>query len=185
MARQLNTLLRQGKIPRSLKEKTFNLLASDDEKKGFLKEYKHFDELWQFLQEREKLDEAFEELVKADEFDLLLKKSSRANEKWQGSRKTDLAEIYNSVNASRVMVCLTANTKHIDTTANPASNYENAVWAHEWTTFVSSSSCPINTGKLPTKNVLEKESRWKVDFVSTMVCPRPNPSQNDTNSFIL
>ncbi|KAF8435903.1 hypothetical protein BGX38DRAFT_105734 [Terfezia claveryi] len=168
MARQLNALLRQGKIPRHLKEKTFDLLASDDEKKEFLKEYKHFDELWRFLQEREKLDEAFEELVKADEFDLLLKKSYQANEKWQSSRKTDLAEIYNSVNANHVMACLTANSKQIDVTANSTSNYGDAVWARGWTTFVSCSSCPINTGKLPIKNALGKADTWRVDFVSTM-----------------
>jgi len=185
MARQLNALLRQGKIPRHLKEKTFNLLTSDDEKKEFLKEYKHFDELWRFLQERERLDEAFEELVKADEFELILKKAYQANEKWQSSRKTDLAEIYNSVNANRVMACLTTDTKHSDTTANPTSNYESAVWAQEWTTFVSSSSYPINTGKLPTKSTLEKESEWRVDFVSTMVCSHSTLVKTDTNNSML
>ena len=167
MARQLNALLRQNKIPRDLKEKTFNLFVSDDEKQEFLKEYKHFDELWLFLQERERFDEAFEELFKADEFDLLLKKSYQASEKWQISRKKDLTEIYNSVNASHAMA---ANTKVIGITASPTSNYENAVWAREWTTFVSSSSFPINTKKLPMKSGLEKEGTWRVDFVSTMVC---------------
>ncbi|KAF8421382.1 hypothetical protein EV426DRAFT_718708 [Tirmania nivea] len=182
MARQLNTLLRQGKIPNNLKEKTFNLLASDDEKKEFLKEYKHFDELWRFLQERERLDEAFEELVKADEFDLLLKRSYQANENWQSSRKTDLAEIYNASNAKRVMACLTASTKGIDITANQTSDYANAVWAQEWATFLSSNSCKINTGKLPTKNDLGKESAWSVDFMSTVLTFFPEGFLKDADS---
>ena len=171
MARQLNALLRQGKIPGHLKAKTFNLLASDDEKQEFLKEYKHFDELWGFLQEREKLDEAFEELVKANEFDLLLKKSYQANETWQSSRKTDLAEIYHAINAKRV---LTANAS---ITANQTPNYADAVWAREWVAFTSSNAYNIDAGRLPTKNDLGKKDKWSVDFVSTMVCQHAALSQ--------
>lgn len=178
MSRQLNVYLRQGKIPGHLRGKTFNLLISDDEKTEFLKEYKHFGELWRFLQERERLDEAFEELVNADEFELLLKMSYWANEEWQSSRKTDLAEFYNSVNANRAMSCLTTDAKDIDITANETQNYKNAVWARGWIAFVRSNAHYINAGKLPKKNDLGKESTWGVDFMSAMVYPHSTPSQN-------
>ncbi|KAF8461600.1 hypothetical protein BDZ91DRAFT_736591 [Kalaharituber pfeilii] len=173
MARQLNALLREGKIPKHLKQKTFNLLASEDEKKAFLKEFKLHEELWQFLEERDKLDEALEELVKANAMDLILKSSYKANKEWQRSRKADLAQIYNCVNANQVMSAFISNAEtRIEVC--PKQNYAGAVWAIEWTALVSRCEIQIKAGTLPSKRDLGEEGTWCVNFLSTILTLFPD-----------
>ena len=172
IARQLNTLLRQGKIPKQLKEKTFDLLASDQEKKEFLKDFKHFNELWQFLAKGHKLDEAVDELMDAFELDLLLKNSFESDEKWQHSRRGRLAGIYNCMTAEKLLSGISnGSNKMVDAVLQSSSNspYAKAIWGQEWSNAFGAMEDTIRNRVLPVRNTVEKVNPWSADFLTAMV----------------
>lgn len=172
IARQLNTLLRQGKIPKQLKDQTFELLASDQEKKQFLKDFKHYNELWQFLEKKNKLDEAVDELIDASKLDLLLKNSFEADEKWQLTRRGRLAEIYNCINANEILSAVSGSSdKDLNMVLQSSSRspYAAATWGQEWSNMLNVVGASLKSGTLPAKDVVESISPWSANFVTAIV----------------
>jgi len=184
IARQLNTLLRQGKIPKQLKEKTFNLLASDQEKREFLKDFKHFNELWQFLAKGDKLDEAVDELMDASELDLLLKNSFESDEKWQHSRRERLAAIYNCMTAGKLLSGISnGSNKMVDAALRSGSTspYAKAIWGQEWSNALGAMEGIIRNRVLPVRDTIETINPWSANFLTAMVRTSSTPS---TPSFL-
>ena len=155
-----------------MKEKTFNLFESDQEKKEFLKDFKHFNELWQFLAKGDKLDEAVDELMDAFELDLLLKNSFESDEKWQYSRRGRLAGIYNCMTAEKLLSGISnGSNEMVDVALRSSSNppYTKAIWGQEWSSAFGAMEGIIRNRVLPVRDTLAKINPWSASFLTAMV----------------
>lgn len=174
LARKLNTLLREGKIPKERSDQVCNLLKSDEEKIEFMKDFKHFNELWQLLASRNRHDDAMNELLAADELEMLLENSFQANPTWQYSQRARLAVILNYLNAKTVFSVISApSDKKVDAilSAISKSSYVNAEWGAEWAVIVRTQIVrdSIRSRILVAREVVEEIRPWAADFLTAVV----------------